>query len=145
MEKAREAITIEVAKRIIEEAREAGRNAGNGHTPQEMVVEQHSNPLNDGSPVVKSWRVPEGVCGFAWVRVKGKGRGLEFIRALKKVGLAGDINSYAVFTKSSGESGYVYWVHDHNQSYERKMKNAEAFAEVLREYDINAYASGRLD
>lgn len=49
----------------------AGAEAAAAVTPVPMVVSQHANPFDDASPVVASEVVPDGVCGFGWVHLKG--------------------------------------------------------------------------
>ena len=49
----------------------AGKAAAEVKVPVPMVVVQRSNPLNDASPVVKVYEpIIDGVCGFAWVKVR---------------------------------------------------------------------------
>lgn len=133
------------AEKILKEAEKAGWEAYEKCVPQPMTVVEHKNPFNDRSPVKQSWHVPDGVCGFAWINVKGNS---QFIRDLKKAGLASaDINCFdsnVVFKKDSYYKGYTYWVRG-SQSYERKMAFAHAFSDVLSKYGINSLAMGRLD
>lgn len=117
---------------IWQEAVEAGHKAANEAIPTPMTVVEHSNPLNDNSPVRQTYHVPEGVCGFAWIRTKGN---TSFGRWAKK---------HAGFRKSY-PSGISFWVSEFGQSYERKMAFATAAAKVLKSHDIEAYAGGRLD
>ena len=80
---------------------------------------------------------PDGVCGFAWVNVRpGTSR---FARWLIRKGVARTDSYYR---------GVRIWAPGGDrmsQSYDRKMAAAEAYAAVLRESGITAYASGRLD
>jgi hypothetical protein len=78
--------------------------------------------------------VTEGVCGFAWVNVKPGNSA--FARYLKETNVA---------RKDSYYGGVTVWVSHFNQSYERKMAYARAFAGVLQQHGINAHAMGRLD
>lgn len=115
-------------------ARLAGLAAGDNHTPRPMTVEAHANPLDDSSKVVKSYHVPEGLCGFAWVNIKpGTSR---FARFLKDKGY-GRTDSYY--------GGVTIWISNHGQSYERKRAHAAAFAAVLTGAGISATAMSRLD
>lgn len=78
--------------------------------------------------------VNDGVCGFAWVNIKpGTSK---FARYLKAKGIA---------RKDSYYGGVTYWVSHFNQSYEKKMSYARAFANVLEKNGIKALAMGRLD
>jgi hypothetical protein len=102
-----------------------------------MVVTQHENPLDDGSPVKQQWHVPQGVCGFAWISVRPGNCG--FAHWLKKQGLS----------KGRAYGGGVQiWVSQYGQSYELKMAYAQAAADVLKAElggKVRVYASGRLD
>jgi len=78
--------------------------------------------------------VNDGACGFAWVNVKpGTSK---FARYLKTKGIARRDTYYG---------GVTIWVSQFNQSYEKKMSYARAFANVLNDNNINARAMGRLD
>lgn len=81
--------------------------------------------------------VMDGACGFAWVNVRpGTSR---FARWLVKTGQARTDSYYG---------GVTIWAPGgdrYSQSYTRKMAAATAYADVLREAGITAYASGRLD
>jgi hypothetical protein len=110
----------------------AGRAAAEAATPVPMIVQQHANMLNDRSAVVREWRIPEGVCGFAWVWFKGN---TPWGRWAKKTGLA-----------SKGyPAGLQVWIGDYGQSMTRKEAYARAYAKVLRDYGIDAYAQSRMD
>lgn len=133
------------ALEIYREAHEAGYKAGLNCMPRPMTVVERENPFDSKSEIKNQWHVPDGVCGFAWVKVPGNSW---FIRELKKKGLAsGNYNGFSreVFRKASYGGGYTYWVSEHNQSYERKSAHAHAFADVLQKYGIKAYAMSRLD
>ncbi len=122
-------------KALYLKAHDAGYEAGSEHQPEPMVVVQHVNPLDDSSEVVKAYPpVMGGVCGFAWVSVHPGTS--SFARWLRKTG-EGQSDHYA--------GGTSVWVPFFDQSYERKMKYARAFAAVLQGGGIKAYASGRLD
>ncbi len=55
---------------IYHAAQAKGAIAANTCNPRPMVVQQHANPMDNGSPVVARWDVAQGVCGFAWVVVR---------------------------------------------------------------------------
>ncbi|MCK5548163.1 MAG: hypothetical protein KAI64_04060, partial [Thermoplasmata archaeon] len=116
----------------------AGQAAGENAVPRPMVVSE-VNPVND-EPNGRQWFVGEGVCGFAWVNVRPGTS--SFARWLKKEGLA---------RRDNYLGGVTVNVPQFNQSYERKMAFASAFAGVLQSADVltsagvTAYASGRLD
>jgi len=79
------------------------------------------------------WRVDDGACGFAWVKVKPAN------------------SSFAIWAKARGlmspayGGGVDYWVTQFGQSVARKEAFAGAYAAVLREAGINAFAGSRLD
>lgn len=129
-------LTNDEMQYIYDMASALGQIAAEKHTPTPMVVQQHANPLDDSSPVVKTYEpVMGGVCGFAWVNVKpGTSR---FARWLKKEGLARS-DDYL--------GGVTMFIHEYGQSYELKMTHANRMARYMREHhDINASAQGRLD
>ncbi len=120
---------------LFNRAHQAGMVAGTGHTPEPMYLVERENPFDDTSKVIHAYEpVMDGVCGFAWVNVKpGTSRFARWIRANDK----GRSDDYY--------GGTTVWVRYFDQSYERKLAYAEAFAEVLQEAGIRAYAHGRLD
>jgi len=127
---------------IMSEALEAGSNALKVCVPTPMIVSQHTNMLDDNSPVEKSWFVPSGACGFAWVHVPyNTPKNRAFINGLKKVGLVGEHKSWS----KAYNGGYQYWVSVGGQSVELKEAYAHAMANVLSSYDIKAYSQSRLD
>lgn len=123
---------------LLGKAVEAGRTAGNYVRPTPMIVTQHTNPLDDNSPAEKTWDVPEGACGFAWVNFSMKsGLGRRFGQWLIKNDLA---------RKDDYLGGCTIWIGDHGQSVDRKSAHANALAKVLQEAGIaDAYGSSRLD
>jgi hypothetical protein len=118
-----------------EKARLAGKAAGEACKPAAMIVTQHANPANDASPPVKEWYVPEGMCGFAWVKVTPGN--CSFAKWLRKQKIVGG---------SAYGGGVDIWISAFGQSYERKEACAQAMAKVLvEELGIKAYAQSRLD
>ena len=115
----------------------AGRAAGEAAKPQAMMVVQPSNPLNDNSVPKAMWHVPEGVCGFAWVKVSPGNS--PFAKWLAKNKLA----------RKSYYGGVEINISDFGQSMERKEACANAMAKVLNEelagQGLSIYASSRLD
>lgn len=119
---------------IYNEAHQEGLNAANNIKPTPMLVTQHANPLDDNSPIVQAWNVPDGVCGFAWINIKPGNS--KFANFLKKNNLA----------KTDGYYGGVsIWVHQFNQSYQKKSAYASAFANILNKHNIKAIPMDRLD
>ncbi len=119
---------------LYDAAHKAGMEAVSKLNVVPMVVQQHANPLDDASPVEKSYFVADGVCGFAWVQVKPGNS--PFAKWLKEKGLA-SADSYA--------GGVCIWVSAFNQSMQRKATYAYAFSGVLKQAGINSYASSRMD
>jgi len=111
----------------------AGQAAAEKMVPQAMVVSQHADVLSDASPVVKQWYVPDGVCGFAWVKVMPGNS--PFANWLKKQKLA---------RKAYG-GGVDIWVSAYGQSMQKKEAYAHAFASVVSEAGFKAYSGSRMD
>jgi len=108
-------------------AYEAGMAAGRAVNPTPMVVR------TTGPGPAKSWYVPDGLCGFAWVTVRPGN--CKFANWAK----AKDLMSTAY------GGGVQYYVGEFDQSVARKEAFASAAAEVLREAGIRATSSSRLD
>lgn len=114
-------------------AHQAGDAAAQAAVPAPMVVSQHASPLNDASPVTQAWFVSEGVCGFAWITIRPGNS--PFANWAKKH--AGACKAYY--------GGVEIWVGGYGQSMQRKEAYAYAYAEVIREAGIKAYAGSRMD
>jgi hypothetical protein len=80
-----------------------------------------------------TYYVEDGLCGFAWVNIKPANS--KFANWLKKQGLA----------RKGTYGGLSMWIRDYNQSVQKKEAYAHAFAKVLQDAGINAYADSRLD
>lgn len=115
------------------EAHIAGHAAAVSVTPRPMIVERHAKAFDDRSPVVQTYQVSEGACGFAWVSVH-PGNG-SYARYLKSTGLA----------RPSSEGGVQIWISAYNQSLERKSAYASAYAQVIQNAGITAYGHSRMD
>lgn len=112
----------------------AGKKAADECVPVPMHVVERENPFDDNSPIIKRYApVMDGPCGFAWVIVKPGNS--SFARYLKKIG----------FSRDSYYGGINVWVRGYGQSYMRKGAYARAFAGVLSEAGIDAYAMSRMD
>jgi hypothetical protein len=77
--------------------------------------------------------IADGVCGFAWITVKPGNCG--FAKYLVKKGAA----------RRAYGGGVSVWVSAFNQSMAKKEAYARAFAEVLANAGIRAYAESRMD
>ena len=124
---------------LIRKAEAAAHQAGLDAVPTPMVVQQHSNVLNDTSPVVKEWYVGEGACGFGWVVIRPATSGL--VRYLREHGI-GNKNYYGgwqVWSRAVDHRGYQ------TQSITRNYAWAQAYARVLKDAGFEAHASSRMD
>lgn len=122
-------------RELYDRAYAAGVQAANACIPTPMIVQEHANPLDDNSPVVRTYApVMDGVCGFAWVNVRPGN--CTFARWLVETG-HGRRDTYA--------GGVNIWISAYNQSYERKRAHAVAMAAMLQEANVTAYVYSRLD
>jgi len=128
----REKIAAEKAERVnryakyqetIDKAYKAGIEAGKNARPIPMYV------IDQGIPID---RIDDGACGFAWIAFPGN---TSFGKWAKKQGLA----------RSHYPSGLCIWVSEFGQSVDRKDAFAGAYAKVLKDNGIDAYAGSRLD
>jgi hypothetical protein len=100
-----------------------------------MVVGTPTTPFgNDIDYEQKTYVVPGGVCGFAWISVRPGNS--KFANWLKKNELG---------RRDSYEGGVKVWVSEFGQSMELKEAYAYAFAAVLQEEGLRAYAGSRMD
>lgn len=118
---------------IFKAAHEAGMAAGDACQPVPMVVSEHVNMADDNSAVRKSYYVPSGVCGFAWVTVRPGTS--SFARWLVKNGKG----------HKAYYGGIQIWASAFGQSMERKIAYAHAFAKVLEQNGIPASTGDRMD
>lgn len=104
---------------MLHQAEQAGLNAGRNAIVAPMIINGYA-PVEDG------------VCGFAWVRIKGTG-------------------PLANYAKRTGQwykgypTGLQRSVFEFNQSMRRKEAYAHAYAEVLRSHGFEAYGDSRMD
>lgn len=103
--------------------------AGTEALPAPMTVFESDA---QGNPSGRSWHVPEGACGFAWVAFKGN---TAWGKWAKDQGIA----------SPAYPKGLQLWVSEFNQSITRKEAYAFAYAQVLNDAGIEAYARSRLD
>jgi hypothetical protein len=119
---------------VYDRACKNGHAAGRGAETSTMIVSEADFFTSKGLPGGKSWVVPEGPCGFAWVNIYPATS--SFARWLAKNGHA---------SKAYG-GGMQIWISDHGQSMQRKEAHARAMAEVLtRDLGVTAYAGSRMD
>ena len=125
-------ITKQLAHEIYLKADAAGKKAAEEVAVPKFIVGDAiglSNQIDYSRPTY----VLEGLCGFAWIDIH-PARGA-FVNYLK----SWDIGSKGY------RGGWQIWVSGFGQSIDRKSAYAGAFAGVLREYGITAYAGSRLD
>lgn len=115
-------------------AHELGEAAAEAVTPTPMVVQERENPLDDNSPVVRTYApIMDGPCGFAYVKVRPAN---------------GSFGRWAKAERGwrpAYGGGLEMSVHAYGQSMTRKQAYAQAFAEVLRTAGVNAYGYSRMD
>lgn len=121
-------------QKLYDDARNAGLEAVEKLQVVPMVVNQHARVMDDNSPITKQYFVPDGVCGFAWVRIKPANCG--FAQWLVAKGLA---------KKSEYYGGVAMTIFEFNQSYQKKDAYAHAFASVLYAAGLKAYGDSRID
>ena len=109
---------------LLEKADQAGQEAVKAATVTPIVVEDSLSG--------QSWFVADGLCGFAWVRFPGN---TAFGRFCKAEGIA----------RPGYPTGLNIWVKQFGQSVAKKEAYAQAFAAVLREAGVQAFAESRLD
>ena len=102
----------------------SGRAAANALVCNPMVV-------SDGK---QKWFVADGVCGFAWVKIRPATG--PFVKFLK---------DNQIGRKDSYAGGYMVSIFDYNQSMQKKEAYAYAFADVLNANGVNAFASSNMD
>lgn len=113
---------------LFRKARALGVEAGMNVRPVPMNVVGRDANGNE-----KRWHVSEGMCGFAWVKVRPGN--CAFANWLKKQGLG---------SKAYG-GGVQIWISDFNQSVDRKSAMADVMAKVFQQAGIEAIAGSRLD
>ena len=111
-------------------ARAAGLAVGEAATPRPMIVREAG--LFGPTPGGQAWHVPDGVCGFAGIVVKGN---TAFGRYAKKIGA----------THPNYGGGLYISVREYGQSLERKEAFANAFARELNAAGVRAYVNSRMD
>ncbi len=117
---------------LVKKAEAAGMAALEAAKPVPIIVGEADGFSDRFKPGAKLYYEPEGACGFAWVWFKGN---TPFGRWMKKAGKA-----------SAGyPTGLQVWVSAGGQSIARKEAYAVAYAAVLKEAGITAYAGSRLD
>tara|TARA_Y100000310_G_scaffold345706_1_gene468550 strand:+ start:3597 stop:3968 length:372 start_codon:yes stop_codon:yes gene_type:complete len=118
-------LTVPEMEKLWEDADEAGRAAVRTAHIQPMTVKSATSG--------ETWFVPDGPCGFAWVKVvPGNSR---FAKWMKDNGLG----------RKAWDGGVDYWISKYGQSMQKKAIYASAFANVLSAAGIRAYPESRMD
>lgn len=127
-------------REIFSKAVAAASEAWNSCRPTPMIVGQARGLFgNEIVPGTEEF-IADGVCGFAWVRIKpAKGK---FVKFLKDNGI-GRRDDYAGgwYIQSSKCLNFT----DYSQSMARKESACAAFANVLTDHGINAWMESRMD
>lgn len=123
-------------QQVFEAAKAAGVAEFNACKPTPMQVQQHANPLNDNSPVVKTWDVPDGSCGFAYLQVSPANS--QFANWLQKQGL-GTHSAYHRAVWVSPDVGMPRFT----QSLELRMAWVAGAIRVLQENIAKLRGSGK--
>ena len=120
---------------VYREAYSAGLKAGYEVQVTPMIVGEETSPFSNVIDKTKpTYFVEGGVCGFAWVNISpARGKFVQWLKENKKGG------------KNSYSGGYDIWINEFGQSLTRKEAFAQAFAKVLRDYGVDAYAQSRID
>lgn len=125
-------LTAKDFKRIHEEARAAGLAAVTPDVKGETVKLVSSDLFDKPIPGAQTFIMDDFPCGFAWISFKGN---TAWGKWAKAEGLA----------RPDYPKGMSIWVHDFNQSMTKKEVYAQAYAKVLRDNGIEAYAQSRMD
>lgn len=126
-------------------AEAAGLAAGEAAIPAPIEVYEAEGLSNRRAEGGRSWYVSEGVCGFAWIKVRPATS--SFARWARASNLAlreWDGSTYPAWGTAYG-GGLSRSVYEFGQSLTRKEAFARAYAATLREAGINATTGSRLD
>lgn len=132
---------------IYDRAVAAGRTAAEALVPRPMAV-QASNSLTGDFNWNKPYEVVEdGVCGFAWINVFGASKAgrkdTPFVAWLRQKAQGDHFSEYGRYEEYA--KAWQIWVRGYGQSMQKKAAYAGAFAGVLKEAGIAAYAAERMD
>lgn len=127
------------AKQIWEEALQAAQAASLAAKPTPMTVGNaksiFGNEIDYSKPV---YHVSEGMCGFAWVKIRpARGKFVKFLKD-NRIGRSNDYSGGYDIWMGNEESGMT-------QSIERKEAAAGAMAEIFTSHGIKCYVESRLD
>lgn len=118
---------------IFVEACQFGHGEMSRCQPEPVDVVQREYPLDDNSRVIRSFRLNEGLCGFAGVVFKPATQ--PFARWMKE-----SKRGYKMYS-----GGWYYPIHEGNQSIALKEAYARGMIQVFEKYGIKCYLDSRLD
>lgn len=144
------------------EALQAGAQAGTGATPRPMVVGSPKNLVgslvggNDGGfdPEQPTYYVADGVCGFAWLQVKGRQFNNWLTGTVASASPASEVLAgYGELVSEPRPDSYYggvsVWVRGYGQSMQRKEAFAGAVARSLSAANLEGldtvYSMSRMD
>jgi len=119
-------------KVLYESAVAAGKAAVAALNVVPMVVTE-GDIFGKPIPGAKRYFVADGVCGFAWVKIRPANSA--FANWLKKNKLG----------STAYGGGLQIWISDYNQSMQKKEAFASGMADTFRAAGISAYADSRMD
>lgn len=136
---------VEAHEALYAQAVAAGQAAAESVVPTPMLVVEREHPLGDilglsdeDNPVKQAWRVNSGVCGFAWTEVHPGN--CSFALWAVKAGKARKAYQGGVqFSARPQVAGSMVQSLEINEAY------AQAFAGVLKDAGLRAYATSRMD
>jgi len=126
---------------IFDEAMVYAEKVSARKVPQPIIVGTAKTFLGDEiDETKKTYFVAGGVCGFAWVVIKPAQS--KFVQWLKKqdIGYKAYGGGWAIMARPQNTKNNPL-----AQSLEINEAWARAFAEILRENGLNAYAESRMD
>jgi hypothetical protein len=133
---------FETFKELVVQADAAGRAAVAKLKVVPMIVGEakglFSNEIDYTKPVEY---VSDGVCGFAWIYIYPEHKGNTKLGKQERKTL----EDFGFEKDDCNPQKYILWVHDFNQSLQKKTAYANAFADVLYAHGIRAGGQSRID
>jgi len=149
---------------ILRQADAAAKQAFDDFTKEHYTqpwyeVQQHSNPLDDKSPVTKRYPLQD-LCGFVWLELKLKGNE-HFINEVKRIGKLdtgkwGDRREWLlgefrlVYRKGVSKWSYPWEIYAPHVGYGNGSISAaeaagHAFCKAMKVHDVDIWCRSRLD
>lgn len=139
------AVRKAVGTKMVADAEAAARRAADGTRPEGMLVYEADGLSNRPKPDARAWYEPEGLCGFSWVNIKPAYSWVA--KAIRENATDRDFGA----RNDSYEGGTTVWIGYGGQSHARKVRAANAYAEVIKGYiersgeNVRVYVGDRLD